>query len=155
MEYFPAVKSEKESFEEYTRILKHFEKHGWGFWAVSEIQGKDFIGFIGLRYDDFPAPFTPAVEVGWRLAYEAWGKGYATEGAAACLQHGFEALLLEEIISFTAALNRRSRRVMEKLGMRYAPEDDFDHPRLPEGHPLRRHVLYRLQHQAWKALTSH
>ena len=96
---------------------------------------------------DFKAPFTvtPAVEIGWRLAFKYWGNGYATEGALAALQYGFEALNLNEIVSLAVVQNQRSRHVMEKIGMHHNPEDDFDHPKLPEGHPLSRHVLYRLK----------
>jgi 3-dehydroquinate dehydratase/shikimate dehydrogenase len=95
--------------------------------------------------DYFTAHFTPAVEIGWRLAYDYWGKGYAVEGAKACLKYGFETLGLEEIVSFTAVQNVRSRRVMERIGMHHDPKDDFDHPKLPQGHSLQRHVLYRIQ----------
>jgi RimJ/RimL family protein N-acetyltransferase len=93
----------------------------------------------------FEAHFTPAVEIGWRLAANHWGKGYATEGAKAALAFGFKTLKLDEIVSFTTVNNLRSRHVMEKIGMHYNPQDDFDHPKLPHGHPLRRHVLYRLK----------
>lgn len=153
MEYFPSTKTFEESVNEYKRILQHFAQHGWGFFAVSLIGSSAFIGFIGLRYDDFPAHFTPAVEVGWRLKVEHWGHGYATEGAKACLKYGFEKLNLNEIISFTTVQNSRSRRVMEKIGMHPDPKDDFDHPKLLENHPLRRHVLYRLKKSEWKNNT--
>jgi 3-dehydroquinate dehydratase/shikimate dehydrogenase len=152
MEYFPSIKSFGESRDEYNRILEHFSKYGWGLWAVSLLNEIDFIGFIGLRFDDSPAPFTPAVEIGWRLAFDYWGKGYATEGALAALQYGFEVLNLNEIVSFTAVQNMRSRKVMEKIGMHHDPKDDFDHPKLPEGHSLRRHVLYRMNHSEWRSL---
>jgi RimJ/RimL family protein N-acetyltransferase len=104
-----------------------------------------FAGFIGLSVPSFEAEFTPCVEVGWRLAADCWGAGYATEGAQAAIAFGFDALILSEIVSFTVPGNLRSRRVMERLGMSRSPTDDFDHPSLPLGHPLRRHVLYRLQ----------
>jgi RimJ/RimL family protein N-acetyltransferase len=126
------------------RIVQRFAEQGYGLWAV-EIPGAiPFAGFIGLNYPRFKAHFTPAVEIGWRLAPACWGRGYATEGARAALAFGFEVLQFSQIVSFTATENRRSRRVMEKLGMLRDPADDFDHPALPEGHPLRRHVLYRL-----------
>lgn len=144
MECFPKVKNYQESKEEYERIVKHFQEYGWGLWAVSVIDGPSFIGYIGLKNVDFEAPFTPAVEIGWRLDADFWGKGYATEGAKAALQYGFDVLKLSEIVSFTVENNRRSRHVMEKIGMHRNPKEDFDHPRLPIGHPLRRHVLYRL-----------
>jgi RimJ/RimL family protein N-acetyltransferase len=103
-----------------------------------------FIGFAGLIWARFSAAFTPCVEVGWRLAFEHWGHGYATEAARLAIDYGFGALALGEIVSFTSATNRRSRAVMERLGMRRDPAEDFDYPSFPEGHPLRRHVLYRL-----------
>jgi len=127
------------------RIREHFDREGFGLWAV-EISGvARFAGFIGLSVPAFEAHFTPSVEVGWRLARAHWGAGYATEGARAALSFGFEQHGLKEIVSFTAAANTRSRSVMERLGMRRDPGDDFDHPSLPPGHPLRRHVLYRIK----------
>lgn len=125
------------------RIAAHFATHGYGLWAV-EVPGElPFAGFVGLAVPAFEAPFTPCVEVGWRLAAACWGRGYASEAARAALAFGFASLGLREIVSFTAVANARSRRVMERLGMTYDPADDFDHPALPAGHPLRRHVLYR------------
>src|SRR5262249_46282144 len=97
-----------------------------------------------LSVPRFDAHFTPCVEIGWRLSADHWGRGYATEGAAAALAFGFNVLGLPQVVSFTAAPNLRARRVMEKIGMKHDPEDDFDHPSLSEGHPLRRHVLYRV-----------
>jgi 3-dehydroquinate dehydratase/shikimate dehydrogenase len=129
------------------------EERGWGWWAATIPGIADFIGFIGLNNIDkltFSAHFTPAVEIGWRLAFNYWGKGYATEGAKAVLTYGFETLKLGEIVSFTAVQNMRSRRIMEKIGMHHDPKDDFDHPKLPEGHALRRHVLYRLKQKEWE-----
>lgn len=150
MEHFPAVKSFEETAAEYNGIVEHFAKHGWGFWAVEVPNKADFIGFIGLRFDDFPAPFTPCVEIGWRLGFDTWGNGYATEGAIAALKIGFETLKLDEIVSFTAVPNLRSQSVMQKIGMHHSPADDFNHPKLPEGHKLRRHVLYRLNQDTWQ-----
>jgi RimJ/RimL family protein N-acetyltransferase len=126
------------------RIEAHFARHHFGLWAL-EIPGvAPFAGFVGLSAPAFEAHFTPCVEIGWRLAARHWGAGYATEGARAALAFGFEALGQPEIVSFTVPANTRSRRVMEKLGMRRDPAGDFDHPALPPGHPLRRHVLYRI-----------
>lgn len=150
MEFFPSVKTFKESFNEYEAILEHFKKHGYGWWAVSEINHPHFIGFIGLRYIDFPAAFTPALEVAWRLAYEYWGKGYATEGAKASLQYGFKVLNFSEIISFTSTINIRSQAVMERIGMHHDSRDDFDHYKLPQEHRLSRHVLYRISKTDWE-----
>ena len=126
------------------RAQEHFSRHGFGPFAVELIETSAFIGFVGLSVPAFDAQFMPAVEIGWRLAFEHWGKGLATEGARAALGFGFNDLGLEQVVSFTAPANLRSRRVMEKLGMTHDPRDDFDHPNLPEGHPLRRHVLYRI-----------
>jgi RimJ/RimL family protein N-acetyltransferase len=145
MEHFPATQSREESDAAVARIQAHFDEHGFGLWAV-EIPGvTPFAGFIGLSHPRFEANFTPCVEVGWRLAAEHWGQGYATEGARAVVTFGFSTLDLSEIVSFTATANVRSRRVMEKLGMTHNPADDFDHPLLAPGHPLQRHVLYRLK----------
>ena len=143
-EYFPRVLTTEESNHEAARIAAHFDEHGFGLWALEVIGVADFIGFVGLAVPRFEAHFTPCVEIGWRLAVEHWGHGYATEGARAALDCGFQRLGLEEIVAFTVPANRRSRRVMERLGMTWSPVDDFDHPRLPPGHPLRRHVLYRV-----------
>jgi 3-dehydroquinate dehydratase/shikimate dehydrogenase len=153
MEYFPSILSREESDHLAQKMQSKMEERGYGMWAVSIPEIADFIGFIGLNHQDkstFPAHFTPAVEIGWRLAATYWGKGYATEGAKAVLAYGFEHLHLEEIVSFTAVQNMRSRRIMEKIGMHHDSKDDFDHPKLPEGHALRRHVLYRLKQQQWQ-----
>jgi RimJ/RimL family protein N-acetyltransferase len=143
-EYLPTPLSGPDSDAFVARIQAHFEKHGFGLWAV-EIPGvAPFAGFVGLSTPRFEAHFTPAIEIGWRLAAEHWGHGYATEGARAVLAFGFEVVRLGEIVSITVPANTRSRRVMEKIGMTRDPADDFDHPLLAEGHPLRRHVLYRI-----------
>jgi RimJ/RimL family protein N-acetyltransferase len=143
MEHFPAVQGREESDASARRAMRAVEERGWGWWAVEVIGGEPFIGFTGLAVPPFEAHFTPCVEVGWRLARHAWGHGYATEGARAALAYGFGALGLAEIVSFTALTNRRSMAVMERLGMRR--DGEFDHPRIAEGSPLRRHVLYRLR----------
>jgi len=149
MEHMPAPLSREESCAMVARIRAHFEQHGFGLWAVSVPEEADFIGYVGLMIPSFEAHFTPCVEVAWRLAHEHWGHGYATEGARAALDFAFERQGLDEVVSFTAMTNTRSWRVMERLGMRRRPEEDFDHPRLPEGHRLRRHVLYRMPREAW------
>jgi RimJ/RimL family protein N-acetyltransferase len=144
MEYFPSALDRAESDAFADRIEAGFDARGYGLWAV-EIPGEaDFIGFVGLALHDFPAHFTPAVEIGWRLARDYWGSGFATEAARTAIADGFERVGLGEIVSFTTAINVRSVAVMERLGMTHDPSDDFDHPRLPVGHHLRRHVLYRL-----------
>ena len=147
MEHFPSTLSRKETAAATGWIDAHFKKRGYGLWAA-EVPGQaSFIGYIGLAVPGFEASFTPCVEIGWRLARPWWGQGLATEGARAVLAHGFESLELPEIVSFTVPGNVRSRRVMEKLGMRYS--GDFEHPRIERGHPLRRHVLYRLARGEW------
>ena len=151
MEYFPGLKTKEESDAFANRISDLIERSGWGFWAASLIQTGEFIGMIGLADVNFTAPFTPAVEIGWRLAFDYWGKGYATEGALASLQYGFEKLKLERIVAFTAVQNKRSRAVMERIGMHHDPKDDFDHPKVPEGHPLSHHVLYKIQKAQWQS----
>jgi RimJ/RimL family protein N-acetyltransferase len=149
MEHFPAPLHREESDALADRITVDIDDRGWGLWAV-EIPGTvAFAGFIGLNPATFDASFTPAVEVGWRLAREHWGCGYATEGARAALSFGFDALALEEIVSFTTHGNARSRRVMERVGMRRDPADDFENPNVPEGDALRPHVLYRLDRATW------
>ena len=144
MEFFRSPLSRAESDAMVDRIAQHFGEHGFGLWAIEVPDVASFIGFAGLAIARFSAPFTPCVEVGWRLAFEHWGHGYATEAARLALGYGFGRLALSEVVSFTSATNHRSRAVMERLGMRRDPAEDFDYPSLPEGHPLRRHVLYRL-----------
>ncbi|HUA73056.1 MAG TPA: GNAT family N-acetyltransferase [Solirubrobacteraceae bacterium] len=144
MRHFPSPMTRDES-DGFVHIVREtIERQGWGLWAVGVEGGPPYIGFVGLNAARFEAPFTPAVEVGWRLAREQWGHGYATEAARAAIAFGFEELSLDEIVSFTAPANERSRRVMERLGMTHDPHDDFDHPRVPER--LNPHVLYRLRH---------
>ncbi len=143
MEHFPRPLTREESDELVDRIEAGFESRGFGLWAVDVQKSGEFIGFTGLAVPSFGAHFTPAVEVGWRLARSAWGNGYATEAGRAALAFGFEEAGLSEIVSLTSVGNLRSRAVMERLGMTRDPADDFDHPLLSERDPLRRHVLYR------------
>jgi RimJ/RimL family protein N-acetyltransferase len=144
MQYFRGTLDRVASDAFVERIEFSFDEHGYGLWAVEVMGTGEFIGFTGLALQTFEAHFTPAVEVGWRLSRSAWGSGYATEAARAALEFGFGHLDLEEIVSMTTETNLRSRAVMERIGMTRRPEDDFEHPSLPEGHPLRRHVLYRI-----------
>lgn len=132
------------------RIEAHWASDGLGLWAVERREGRAFLGFVGLAAPSFEAAFTPCLEVGRRLDPAAWGHGYATEAARAALRFGFDDLDLAEIVSFTTVTNVRSRAVMERLGLSRDPADDFDHPSLPAGHPLRSHVLYRLGRQVWR-----
>jgi RimJ/RimL family protein N-acetyltransferase len=142
MEHLPGVLGPEESNALVDRIERHFDEHGFGLWAV-EIPGVAFFaGFVGLAIPGFQAHFTPCVEVGWRLAVDHWGQGYATEAGRSVVAFGFERLNLKEIVSFTVPQNYRSRRVMERIGMVHNSVDDFDHPDAPER--LRRHVLYRI-----------
>jgi RimJ/RimL family protein N-acetyltransferase len=145
----PSVMTAAESEALIGRFEEHHRLHGFGVWAVEAPGVAPFIGYIGLQRVGFEAPFTPAVEIGWRLAPAYWGKGYATEGAKAALRYGFEDLNLDQIVSFTVLANKPSWSVMERLGMTRDPAEDFDHPRLPVGHALRRHVLYRMGREAW------
>jgi RimJ/RimL family protein N-acetyltransferase len=154
MEQFPSIFTREESDQLMYNSSLHIEKYGYGKWAVILIETNEFIGRIGLENTDFSAHFTPAVEIGWRLAFDHWGKGYATEGAKAALQYGFDTVNLSEIVSFTTIQNTRSRHIMEKIGMHHDPKDDFDHPKLPDGHLLKRHVLYRLERSEWKKISE-
>jgi ribosomal-protein-alanine N-acetyltransferase len=147
MEFMPACLSRRESDLLFDRIKDHFGKHNFGLYAVELRETRAFIGFVGLATPRFEAHFTPCLEIGWRLSADHWGRGLATEGARAVANHAFDVLRLDALVSFTSTANIRSRRVMEKIGMTRDPSDDFDHPALPEGHPLRRHVLYRLRKQ--------
>jgi ribosomal-protein-alanine N-acetyltransferase len=145
----PLTRSESDALAE--RADAALARDGFGLWAVEVVATGAFIGFTGLSVPGFEAHFTPAVEVGWRLARPAWGHGYATEAATAALDHGFGAHGLEAVVSFTAEGNLRSRAVMERLGMEHDPSDDFVHPRLPSEHPLAPHVLYRLGYATWQS----
>jgi RimJ/RimL family protein N-acetyltransferase len=154
MEFFPERLSREVSDALVDRAEAHFREHGFGPCAAEFRSDGTFIGFIGLSFPSFQTHFTPCVEIGWRLAANYWGQGLATEGARAAVRYGFETLGLDEIVSFTVPANTRSTRVMEKIGMTRNPADDFDHPQLPEGNALRRHVLYRLRRSDWKDSDS-
>jgi RimJ/RimL family protein N-acetyltransferase len=153
MEFFPSLLAPDASNELATRIRQRIEERGWGFWAAELRSTGEFLGFIGLEVPDSPLPFQPCVEIGWRLAHEHWGKGYATEGARTALRAGFETLGLGEIVSYAVLANRRSRHVMEKLGMRDV-SFTFDHPKIGEGSPLRAHCLYRLTRKEWAGVEQ-
>lgn len=145
MEFMPHCLSRWESDVLVDHIEDHFRKHSFGLYALELREDHSFIGFLGLAIPAFTAHFTPCVEIGWRLSANHWERGLATEGARAVVRHAFEVVRLDALVSFTVPANIRSRRVMEKIGMIHNPGDDFDHPNLPDGHPLRRHVLYRLR----------
>jgi len=144
MEHYVAPWTEAETDAFIERNNARFAEQGFGQWIV-EVRGEtEFAGYVGMTIATFDAPFTPAPEIGWRLAHDYWGHGYATEAARAVLDCGYRELGFDEIVAFTTTGNLRSQRVMEKLGMTRDPADDFDHPNVPVGHPIRRHVLYRL-----------
>jgi ribosomal-protein-alanine N-acetyltransferase len=149
MRYFPAPLSKEQSDAFADRIAAHFDAHGFGLWVAELTHGRHFAGFVGLSTVNLPTAFCPCVEIGWRLARHHWGHGYATEAAERALAFAFEQLQLAQVVSFTSVAHRRSRAVMERLGMQHSADDDFEHPRLPERHPLRAHVLYRLRAASW------
>lgn len=143
----PLNKQQVQDFIEYVR--RHDEQYGYTTWAVELKETSRLMGFIGLNYVDWPAHFTPAVEIGWRLGSQYWGKGYATEGAQAVLDYGFKQCNLQEIVSFAVPANVRSIRVMEKIGLKRDMQGDFLHPKLPQGHPLAKHILYRVRKRGY------
>lgn len=151
MEFFPKLMTHEESDQMIGRIQKQMDEIGFCYYAAELKATKEFIGFIGLARPNFQAHFTPCTEIGWRLAFAHWNKGLATEGAKRVLQYAFRELGLVEIVSFTTIKNLPSRKVMEKIGMKYDMNGDFIHPRVPEGHPIAPHVLYRLPRQDWQA----
>ena len=148
MEFFPAMLSTEESDRLVDRIEAHFEESGFGPCAVELIEDGSFLGYVGLAIPRFTAHFTPCVEIGWRIAPSYWNRGFATEAAREIIRQAFEVHRIEELVSFTSSGNFRSRRVMEKLGMTHDSAEDFDHPGIAAGHPLQRHVLYRLRRGA-------
>lgn len=143
MEFFPKCLSREQSDQAADRIQSFISKHGWGFWAVELIGQEKFIGFVGLNIPTAALPFSPCVEIGWRLAKSYWGKGYATEAARASLNCAFSALNLDEVVSFTPVINRRSQAVMKKTGMADTT-DNFHHPVIERSHSLSEHVLYKI-----------
>ena len=144
MKFFPKCLTREESDQLAERIEAAISQRGFGLYAVERRSSSEFIGFVGLSEPSFTAPFTPCIEIGWRLAFQHWGEGLGTDAARTVREHAFQELGIFGLVSFTAAANVASRRVMEKLGMTHDEADDFDHPALPEGDPLQRHVLYRI-----------
>jgi ribosomal-protein-alanine N-acetyltransferase len=144
MEHFPALLPRRQSDALARRSEEHFDRHGFGPWAVEVPEVAPFIGFVGLVVPAFEAHFTPCIEIGWRLAAGHWGQGYATEAALASAAHAFDVLGADQLVSFTTPANARSQAVMRRIGMTHDPAEDFDHPRIPASHRLSRHVLYRL-----------
>ena len=153
MEFYPNLLDRTASDAMVDRLQALISDRGWGLWAVELKADKQFIGYVGLHVPKYDLPCSPCVEIGWRLACEYWGKGYATEAARSVLEVGFDRLNLPEIVSFTATINRRSRAVMERLGMNLDAET-FEHPIVPAGHILREHVLYRLSREEWRSRSN-
>ncbi len=151
MRFMPGVMTADETRLQMERFEEHHRLQGFGVWALEAPGVAPFVGFTGLQRVGVEAPFTPAVEVGWRLTPAYWGRGYATEAAKAALRYGFEELALDQIVSFTVPANTASWAVMERIGMVRDVGGDFDHPRLPVGHALRRHILYRMSRADWSA----
>ena len=149
MEFHPSLLSCEQSDRFADYIEAHFDEHGFTLYAAELRKEQRFIGFIGIHVPKFQAAFTPCVEIGWRLPADVWNRGLATEGGCAVVRHSFEQLGLMELVSFTAVVNAKSQRVMQKIGMTCNPAENFDHPKLPAGHPLRPHVLYRLRKDDW------
>lgn len=144
MEYMPRILKPEDSKRLMKKFQDHIEKNGYGMFAVEVKETKEFIGTVGICKVRFDAPFTPAVEIAWRLSYESWGKGYATEAARAVMDYGFNELNLDEIVAFTIHDNARGIHVMEKLGMKRDKKGDFIYPRLKKEHPLALHCLFRI-----------
>ncbi len=149
MRHFPTTLTRAESDQMIERIEWIFETYGFGLWALEIPHITPFAGFVGLAPVTFPAPFAPAIEIGWRLALRHWNQGLATEAAREVLRFGFAEKNLLEVVSFTISENQKSQRVMEKIGLKLAGH--FEHPRLPVGHPMRQHVLYRLNRAEWQS----
>lgn len=146
-QFLPGPVTPDEARALFARQNALYELHGSCYFAAQLKTTDELVGFVGVKYVEGGLPFAPCNEVGWRLGSTWWGAGLATEGARAVLRHGFARLGLQEILAFTVPANERSRRVMERLGMAYDPAGDFDHPALPAGHRLARHVLYRLRRE--------
>jgi RimJ/RimL family protein N-acetyltransferase len=153
MEHFPSTLSPEQSAKMIDRLRERWALHGLSWWAVDALESGEFLGAVGLMRVDMDAQFNdpedPSIEIGWRLRRAVWGHGLAPEAATAALEWAFDARDAEEVVAFTVVANERSRRVMEKLGMSHDPDGDFDHPRVTDGSPLRRHVLYRLPRSRW------
>jgi RimJ/RimL family protein N-acetyltransferase len=153
MEFFPATRTRAQADAVLDILIDHIGKHGFGFWALELRETGENIGFTGLQHTDLEARFCPAVEIGWRLARPHWGKGYATEAARASLDVAFNALKLDEVVSFAVETNLRSRKVMERIGMVHQPEFDFAHPGIDPQSPIAPHAFYRISSRQWKAAS--
>ena len=142
MEFFPKTLSQEESADSYRRITDFIQQKGFGLFAAEEKGSEEYMGFIGFNQPTFSSYFTPCIEIGWRLDRRFWNRGFATEGAKACLAYGFSSLDFKEVVSFTSTINKKSINVMKKIGMAF--DGEFEHPNVEEGHPLRKHILYRI-----------
>jgi RimJ/RimL family protein N-acetyltransferase len=151
--YYPTRLTREQSDQLAMTLRQQMSERGWGMWVVDSGE-QDFCGIVGLSSPDYETPFTPCVEIGWMLARDQWGRGYATEAAHAVLRFAFVTLGLDDVVSFTTHANQRSRAVMQRLGMTRDFRGDFDHPRVPLGHPYRPHVLYRLPRARWALLHA-
>ena len=151
MEFYPSILEKKESDEFAQKLESLITKRGWGLWAVETKDEKKFIGFVGLHKPTYDLPIKSCVEIGWRLAKEYWGNGFATEAANAALDIAFGKLNLPEVYSFTSIINKKSKAVMERLGM-VNTNKNFNHPMLPENSQLSEHYLYKIDHLSWKKL---
>ena len=149
MRYFPSLLSRDECAAAIARCRLHILRHGFGFWALERKTDGRFIGLTGLSWSPLQLPFCPAVEIGWRLVWDQWGQGLALEAAQASLTFAFERLELPDVVAYTAAVNEPSLRLMRSLGMQPSPQDDFDHPKLPAGHRLSQHKVYRVRRDDW------
>ena len=149
MRYFPATLDRVSSDALVSFFQTSITHYGWGFWAAEITETAEFIGFIGINQPTQQLPFSPCVEIGWRLAKQFWGKGYASEGASACLKFAFEELALTEVVSMTPLLNHRSEKVMQRIGM-LDTKQNFIYPTIPEGHKLAEHVLYKITAEQWR-----
>ena len=149
MAFFPGQLSREESDAVAEKCQSLISKRGWGFWAVELKSSGEFMGFVGLHTPKPNLPFSPCVEIGWRLLKKYWGKGYATEAAQASLGYAFNTLNLNEVVSFTTVSNVRSRSVMQRLGFSNTHQN-FEHPDIDKGHLLSEHVLYKITKQEWQ-----
>lgn len=143
MEFLGPLQSKEDVQNFIDKIETHLKTHGFSYMAIEKKEDHEFIGLMGLLVPSYPLPFSPCVEIGWRLKFSAWGQGYALEAAKELLRYGFEELRLKEIVSFTAIINKRSEKVMKRLGMISLPSENFPHPKLDFSDPLSLHVLYR------------
>lgn len=148
MKYLPKILSRKESNNLADKIINLISENGWGFWAIEKINDNSFIGFVGLHEPKYDLPVKPCVEIGWRLAREYWGNGYATEAGNAALEFAFKTLNLDNIYSFTSVANVKSQSVMERLNL-VNQSVNFNHPSIPEGNQYSEHVLYKISKETW------